>query len=55
LFAEPQGPVDNDSAAQPPTNIEDKEDEDDDDDDDDGAVAGPTVMAHVDLAKTVCA
>jgi hypothetical protein len=52
LFAEPQGPVDDNSAAQPPTNIEDRED--DDEDDDDGAVEGPTVMAHVDLAKTVC-
>ena len=30
------------------------EDDGDDDDDDDDAVAGPKIMAHVDLAKTVC-
>jgi hypothetical protein len=28
--------------------------DDEDEDEDDGAVAGPKVMAHVDLAKTVC-
>ena len=28
--------------------------EDDGDDDDDDTVAGPKIMAHVDLAKTVC-
>jgi hypothetical protein len=36
-------------------NGDEQEDEDQDDEDDGGAVAGPRVMAHVDLAKTVCA
>ena len=36
------------------TNVNDNKDGDDDNDNDDGAVDGPTVEAHVDLAKTAC-
>jgi hypothetical protein len=46
---EPPNPVPAGVAAPPAQTLTD----DDDDDDDDGAVSGPTVLAHVNLAKTI--
>ena len=55
---DPNIPLDQDP---PPTSNDESNDsngaanvDEDEDDEDDGAVAGPTVEAHVDLAKTPC-
>jgi hypothetical protein len=51
---EPPDLPDDGKPTAPVQSMTNDEDEDEDEDEDDGAVAGPKVMVHVDLAKTVC-